>query len=168
MPHAHAVDAIAAGIHQAQGLYHRLLLLVGPSGTGKSATLTTVSQQFGATLVNIALELSRSLLELDVRQRRLQVGSLLTRCVHGAAQRGGDIVLLDNTELLFDASLQQDPLRLLQNVARNITVVAAWTGDLHEGSLRYAALGHPEYRRYPTGDLMIVVAGKAGEGTLSP
>ena len=165
MPHDDAVEAIAAGIRQAHDLYYRLLLLVGPSGTGKSATLTAASEQVGATLVNIGLELSRSLLEFPVRQRPLQVGPLLTQCVCRAAQGGGDVVLLDNTELLFDASLQQDPLRLLQGVARNVTVVAAWTGEVREGSLRYAVPGHPEHRHYPAEDLLIATA---GEGSLSP
>ena len=164
MPHDDTVEAISAGIQQAHSLYYRLLLLVGPSGTGKSATLTAASEQIGATLVNIGLELSRSLLEFPVGQRPLQVGLLLTQCVDSATQ-GGDVVMLDNTELLFDASLQQDPLRLLQGVARNVTVVAAWTGEVREGSLRYAVPGHPEHRHYPAEDLLIATA---GDGSLSP
>jgi hypothetical protein len=43
-----------------------------------------------------------------------------------AAQAG--LVLLDNIELLFDVHLKQDPLRLLQGLSRNKTVVATWNG----------------------------------------
>lgn len=161
MPLDHAVETVAAGIRQASSLYYRLLLLVGPAGSGKSATLTAVSKHTGAVIVNVGLELSRSLLDLTIRERELQVRSLLTRLVAEAA-REGDAVLLDNTELLFDASLQQDPLRLLQTVARNTTVVAAWTGDLHEGTIRYAVPSHPEHRTYSVEDLLVVAAGREG------
>jgi len=41
-----------------------------------------------------------------------------------------DVVLLDNVEVLFDVSLKQDPLRLLQGLSRNKTVVAAWSGEI--------------------------------------
>ena len=65
-------------------------------------------------------------------------------------------MLLDNIELLFDASLALDPLRLLEEISRNWTLVVAWPGHVEGGWLIYARPGHPEYRRYPVGDLMIV------------
>ena len=37
-------------------------------------------------------------------------------------------MLLDHLEILFDPALEQDPLRLLQGVSRDRTVVAAWPG----------------------------------------
>ena len=43
------------------------------------------------------------------------------------------------------------------------TVVAAWTGTLASGTLRYAASGHPEHRRYPATDLLTVPVGTDGE-----
>ena len=70
-----------------------------------------------------------------------------------------DLVVLDNIEILFDAALRQDPLRLLQGVSRNRTIVAAWNGTLENGYLIYAASEHPEHRRYSPdqrGDLVIV------------
>ena len=66
------------------------------------------------------------------------------------------MILLDNIEVIFDISLQQDPLRLLQGLSRNKTVVAAWNGTIVEDSLTYAAPGHPEYRRYPMRDFLVV------------
>ena len=61
------------------------------------------------------------------------------------------LVLLDNIEILFDTALKQDPLRLLQGVSRNRTIVAAWNGTLENGYLIYAAPEHPEHRRYSPG-----------------
>jgi hypothetical protein len=69
---------------------------------------------------------------------------------------GGETVFLDNIELLFDEELKVDPLRLLQSLSRNITVVAAWNGDTVNGSVTYAEVNHPEYRRYSAEDLLLI------------
>lgn len=73
------------------------------------------------------------------------------------------IVLLDNIELLFATELAQNPLKLLQSLSRNRTIVAAWPGNFDGATLTYAEPGHPEARRYPTPQAVIVRAGKAGE-----
>jgi len=64
--------------------------------------------------------------------------------------------MLDNLEILFDVSLKLDPLRCLQDVARDRTVVAAWNGAVTAGHLTYATPDHPEYRRHALEDLVIV------------
>ena len=150
-----ATDAIVSCIQQAATLYNRLLLVVEPSGAGKSDALATVREHTAASVVpvvNVGLELARRLLEFAVRERPLQVQPLFEQLLASS----GDVVLLDHTELLFDASLQQDPLRLLQSVSRNRTVVAAWTGVVDAGTLCYAVPGHPEHRRYAAEGLLIV------------
>jgi hypothetical protein len=93
------------------------------------------------------------MLELTQRQRQLQVSRLLRDIVRTAHEQA---VLLDNLEMLFDVSLKLDPLRCLQDVARERTVVAAWNGAITVGYLTYATPDHPEYRRYTLEDLVIV------------
>ena len=161
MPLDPTEEAIAAGIAQAAQRYNRLLLVVGSVGTGKSDALAAVGERIAVPVAIVGLELSRQMLELTARQRRLQVRPLLEQLVEAAGS--GDIVLLDNTELLFDANLQQDPLRLLQGLSRDRTVVAAWTGKLDGGTLRYAMPGHPEHRAYPAADLLTVPVGTGDE-----
>ena len=92
-------------------------------GAGKTGALKEVAERTGAPLVNVNLELSRCLLDLAERQRPRHVQHLLERIV---AETGCDVALLDNIEFLFDVSLQQDPLRLLQYLSRRRTVVVAW------------------------------------------
>ena len=148
-------EQIIRRIDQAVELYHRLILVVAPAGAGKTAALQDVAKakHTGFRYINVNLELSRRLLDLTERQRSLQVPRLLSEIVG----RGGDqVVLLDNIELLFDVSLKQDPLRLLQGISRNRTVVAAWNGTVADRFLIYARPGHPEYRRYPIDDLVVV------------
>ena len=145
-------EKLLSKMEQVAGLYHRLVLLAAPSGSGKTAALQDVATRTGAQLLNLNLELSRRMLDLTERQRALQ----LSRVLEEVVGRDKPLVLLDNIEILFDVTLKQDPLRLLEGVSRNRTVVAAWNGTLENGYLSYATPEHPEYRRYPRRDLVVV------------
>ncbi len=92
------------------------------------------------------------MLELTERQRALRLPRLLREIVGNG---GGETILLDNIEVIFDVGLKLDPLRLLQGLSRNKTVVAAWNGSIVEDSLTYAAPEHPEYRRYQMRDFLV-------------
>jgi len=146
-------DRVIRRIGQAAELYHRLVMLVAPAGAGKTAALQDVHERTAAPLVNVNLELSRRMLDLTERQRALQLPRLLAEIVGASA---ADVILLDNIEVLFDVSLKQDPLRLLQGLSRNKTVVAAWGGSIDGAHMVYATPDHPEYRRYPLRDFLVV------------
>ena len=145
-------ERVIEKLRHAENLYHRLIIIVGPEGKGKTSALQDVASRVNAPLVNINLELSRCLLDLTERQRALQIQRLLDQVV---VQPEGDVVLLDNMEILFDVALKQDPLHLLQGLSRNRTLVATWSGSIEDGHLVYAASHHPEYRLYPVGDLLV-------------
>ena len=146
-------DWVIERIGQAAELYHRLVMLVAPAGSGKTVALQEVHKRTAAALVNVNLELSRGMLDLTSRQRALQLPRLLAEIVGASA---ADVVLLDNLEVLFDVSLKQDPLRLLQGLSRNKTVVAAWSGSIDGEYVVYATPDHPEYKRYPLRDFLVV------------
>lgn len=146
-------DQILNAIAEVETLYHRLVLVAAPGGGGKTAALRVVAERRGFPLINVNLELSRRLLELTQRQRALQVSSILARTADGMT---ASALLFDNTEILFDRSLQLDPLRLLQGMSRHRTVVATWNGTVRDNLLTYAEPGYPEYLRYPVEELVIV------------
>ena len=150
--HEAFAERILRKIKEAQELYDRLILVAGPAGSGKTEALHEVSISTSAPLINVNLELSRRKLDLTERQRVLQLPRLLGEIVGEAP---GELVLLDNIEILFDIHLKQDPLRLLQGLSRNKTVVATWNGTVVDGYLTYAVPGHPEYRRYPIRDFLV-------------
>lgn len=140
-------------IRQAANQYFRLVLLVASSGSGKTALLQAVAQENGFPLLNINLELSKRMLELTRSQRARQVERLLKDVIASAQ---GEVVLLDNLEILFDPSLEVEPLRLLQVVSRNCTLVATWNGHYRDGTLTYAEPGHPEYSRFKPVEAILV------------
>ena len=146
-------DGVIETIRQAGELYHRLVILAAPAGAGKTAILRDVHSRTAAPLINVNLELSRRMLDLAERRRAPQLPRLLAEIVYAFEAA---VILLDNFELLFDVSLKQDPLRLLQGLSRNTTIVAAWSGSTDDEHLVYATPDHPEYKRYPLRGLLIV------------
>ncbi|WP_295389939.1 BREX-3 system P-loop-containing protein BrxF [uncultured Thiodictyon sp.] len=137
------VDDLAA-------LHSQLILLVGPPGSGKTALLRAFGGHAGAEPLNLGAELGRRLTAVPHRERQLQVGSLLREIAKPHAC--GNLLLIDNIELLFDASLALNPLDLLKRQAQAWRVVAVWPAALrHSGNgprLTYAEMGHTEYRDY--------------------
>jgi len=145
-------DKIKRSLQAAEGLYHRLVLLVGETGSGKTGVLRDVAEEFGTSVINVNLALSGELLELTAKQRSLRLPGILDQI----ADKAQSPVVLGNLEILFDKDLKQDPLRLLQSISRNRAVVASWNGAMTFGRLLYAETGHPEYRSYDSVDALIV------------
>ena len=145
-------DKIKRSLQPAEGLYHRLVLLVGETGSGKTGVLWDVAEIFGTSVINLNLALSSELLELTAKQRSLRLPGILDQ----VAEKSHAPVVLDNLEILFDKDIKQDPLRLLQGISRNRAVVASWNGTFTGGRLLYAETGHPEYRSYGSVDALIV------------
>ena len=74
-------EKVLACIDGAEALYHRLILVAGPSGAGKTEALQRVAESVGAPHVNLNLELSRRMLDLTGRERSLRLPDLLDEVV---------------------------------------------------------------------------------------
>jgi len=144
---------IVDAVEQAKRSFHRLVLLIGPTRTGKTPILRHLAESRNYPYLNINLHLSQRMLELPRSKRPRQVDRIFNTLVD---ENQGDLLVLDNLEILFDPSLQIDPLRLLKAVSRKQTIVAAWNGTLHDGVLRYAEPDHPEDRSYRNVDVLFV------------
>ena len=149
---AEDAESVIARFPSLPALRHRLVLVVGPRGAGKSRCLQEIADRTGSTRQNLGVELARQLLDLAVRDRPLRVATLVQTAVEAAA----DPVLLDNIEILFTPELRLSPLTLLQSLSRDRIVVASWPGTISGGHLKYAAPGHSEYRSYPAGELVTI------------
>jgi ABC-type uncharacterized transport system ATPase component len=143
-------------IEQASSQYFRLVILAGPPGSGKTAAMQSVAQKIGCHVVNVSLELSKKMLELSRTQRSRQVARLMKEVI---AAVSGNVVLLDNLEILFDTGLAVEPLRLLQVSSRNRTVVASWSGSYVAGTLTYAEPGHPEFVQFKQSEAVVITVG---------
>lgn len=127
-------------------LHSKLLLIVGKSQGGKTALLQALATKREITPLNVSAELASRLAALPPKQRHLQAVSILRELADLHAK--GDLLLLDNLEVLFDKTLQLDPLDLLKRHAHSRRVVAIWPGEINNSRLTYANMGHPEHQDY--------------------
>ena len=145
-------EQIHRAVKSVESLYNRLVLIVGNPCIGKTLELEIYCKSQDLKMTNVNLEMSRQLLGLTNKQRSLQVPKLFENVL----SVGSKTDVLYNIEILFDVSLKQDPLRLLQNSSRNKTIIASWNGSMSGTKLIYAEPGHPEYQEYNASDLFVL------------
>lgn len=140
------IDRLERLVEEIAALHSKLVLLIGAPGSGKTALLHALGKNRGATPLNIGSALGSRLAANPQKQRPLQTNTILRELADQHAV--GELLLLDNIELLFDRTLQLDPLDLLKRHAHARRVVAVWPGELRDGRLIYAEIGHPEHQDY--------------------
>lgn len=151
VPPSFQAAAIDTALARAEAAYHKVVLIVGRTGSGKSTMLRSLSQQM--PLVNLGLDLSAKLLPLTTRERKLKAPDIVAELLdaHTAPR-----LAVDNTEIVFDPALMLNPLGLLQSISRTRLLVWSWNGSVENGHVTYAYPGHPEYQRIPAHDLTLV------------
>lgn len=122
----------------------QLILLVGPSRSGKTHLLRSLGTKLNREPLNVGLELGRRLAATPNHSRGFAASELLREIAD--KERTEDPLLLDNLELLFEPGLQINPLDLVRRLAHSKRVVAVWPGELRGDRLIYAKMSHPEYR----------------------
>jgi hypothetical protein len=126
----------ASGLSSAS---NKLLLVAGESGSAKSLLIRRIAAELGWPTVNVGQTVSKSLLSLTNRQRRLKAEEIVAEALDTPR------LCLDNTEILFDPILALNPVSLLLILSRKRVLIATWNGHLENGSLVYAYPEHPEY-----------------------
>lgn len=140
------LDKLEQLVGEIGALHNKLIVLTGPPGAGKSTLLAKLADLHDAQVMNVGLVLAKRLTPLAQRLRSLQAVNILRQEAEGYVV--GDLLLLDNIELLFDQSLRLDPLDLLRRQAHSRRVIAVWPGELCDGRLSYAEIGHAEHQDY--------------------
>jgi len=135
-------------------LNSKLVLLVGPSRSGKSKLLRALGAKLGINPLNVGLELGRRLAATPNNKRSFAAGELLREIAD--KERTDDPLLLDNLELLFEKGLQINPLDLVKRFAHSKRVVAVWPGELRGSRLIYAEISHPEHRDYSRDGVVVL------------
>ena len=133
-------------VDEVKSLNSKLILLISQPDSGKTALIAELANQRDMKVMNVGATLGSRLAALPQRQRALQTSVILRELADEYAN--GDLLLLNNIELLFDQTLKLDPLDLLKRHAHSRRVVAVWPGELIDGRLTYAQMGHPEYQDY--------------------
>ncbi|MBP2114080.1 BREX-3 system P-loop-containing protein BrxF [Paenibacillus silagei] len=98
--------------------------------------------QMEVPILNVNLLLSEQLRELPPERRPFEVGRILRSVV---MQENKQIIFLDNIEYLFDRELKQNPIRLVESLSGNRTIIICWPGVFENGTLKYATPEHHEF-----------------------
>jgi hypothetical protein len=131
-------------IRSVQSAYHKLIIIVAASRSGKTSLLGQTAQTLNMPLINLNLEMSRRLLGLTKRQRMLNAEEIARGLLDEHVHSG---LCLDNTEMLFDSALGLNPVLFLQNASRNRLIVSSWNGAFQDGALTFGYVGHPDFFR---------------------
>ena len=140
------LEKLAQFVDEVGALHSKLILLIGRPGSGKTSLLAALANQRDMKVMNVGATVGNRLAAIPQRQRGLQTNVILRELADEYANN--DLLLLDNIELLFDQTLKLDPLDLIKRHAHSRRVVAIWPGELVQGRLTYAQMGHPEYQDY--------------------
>ncbi len=135
-------------------LNSKLILLVGPSRSGKTQLLRQLSAKLDIEPLNAGMELGRRLAAMPNNKRGFLAGELLREIAD--QERTEAPLLLDNLELLFEPGLQINPLDLVRRLAHSKRVVAVWPGELRGDRLVYADMSHPEHRDYSRDGVVVL------------
>ena len=100
--------------------YHQLVLVVGNLKSGKTTALRTAAADTDWAVLGLGSVLAERLLHVPTRQRPTVVQQLAQ---DGARQATGDVIAIDNLELLFHPGLAVGPPPLLLALPRHRVVV---------------------------------------------
>lgn len=143
----HKISQYAATL---SSLYYKLLLLVGGSGAGKTKLLKEICANSGGNYLNLNLALAAKLKEIPLAERCYHIDDFIDEILRSYP---GDLLMLDNIEILFSRHLQIDPLRTLKNISKYRKAIAAWPGIIEDGYLIYAEPWHKDCVKYPISEL---------------
>jgi hypothetical protein len=154
MQNVDALTRLETLVREIGGMHNKLVLLVGAARSGKTKLLREVGNRLQIEPTNVGIELGRRLAATPNNRRGFSVGELLREI---AGQSDGEVpLLLDNLEVLFERTLQINPLELVKLMAHSQRVVAAWPGELRGDRLIYADNGHPEHRDYSRDGVVVL------------
>jgi len=112
-----------------------------------------VSESLEIPYININYELSKMLKDLPVKKRPRKVSEFLTLIIR---DKNADMLVLDHIEILFDPQLQQNPVLLLENISRNVTLIVRWKGHCSGRKLVYSEPENDDYFTHDDTEGMII------------
>lgn len=134
----------------ASQLYYPCVLLTQADVGWLDAAGRTLAERFGWPVLSVGDQLSAALLDVASRRRPRVAGQALAEAVGRLAP--GPIVC-SHIDLLFEPTLELDPLRLLREASRLAPMVVLWPGQYQARVLSYAVPEHAHYRMWRQTDL---------------
>jgi hypothetical protein len=130
--------------------YYRCLLLVHKDVARLNATGRKLAAHYHWPTLRVGQDLSRELLDIAPNRRPLMVQRKFPQLVREYTP--GPLICSD-IDLLFEPTLQIDPLRLLRETARLTTLIVLWPGSYSHDTLSYAVPEHNHFQNWSQPEL---------------
>ena len=116
-------------------------------------SVKTFAETHSLPYINVNIEISRILQDIPVSRRSLRITEVFQQLID---KYHDDVICLDYYELLFDNSLEIDPMILIKNNSRYKTLIISWRGKIIGDTLTHGEPGHPEYKKFIVQDAIII------------
>ena len=157
MPAESLVDQLTKALSAAAHDRHKLVLVLGGFGTGKTQLLQAVAAATEGAILNLNLALTERLRQLP-RSRYadgVTVHAEIDKLCDELSQHGRPL-FVDNVELLFSPELGKvNPVDTFKRIARQRPVVLALPARRDGNYAEYASVGRADYLRMEIGDYII-------------
>jgi hypothetical protein len=97
-----------------------------------------------ANFENVSKSLAAKLVVMSLKDREHNLHELMAQLVNQAE----DVCYFSRINLLFETSLQTDPLKLLQSTAKKKPIIVIWPGTMDDVSINYSKPGLPDHKIY--------------------
>lgn len=124
---------------------HSFILIVGEDVQSLKRIREKLAGDSDYTLFDVGSTLSAELLHIPARHRSFRTSRWLADKIRFA---DGDVLVLENNDLLFEPSLGLDPLALFVRYSRTKRIIVLWPGIYDGNILSYAVPEHEHYRKW--------------------
>ena len=142
---------------------HKLVILLGGFGTGKTHLLKAMAPQLGGEYVNLNLCLTERLLTLP--RSRYGDGVTVHQIIDVLCDElspDGRPLLVDNVEVLFSPELGKvNPVDTFKRISRQRPVVLALPGRRQGTCAEYSVLGREDHLRMPLQEYTVIETGES-------
>ena len=137
---------------------HKLVILLGVFGTGKTKVLKQIAERSAGVYVNLNLELSERLLKLPAKATN--DGVTVHRLIDDICEQfspNRETLLIDNIELLFSPELgKTNPVDTFKRMSRQRPVVIALPAHREGSNAIYSAPDHQDYLHIPLEEYVVI------------
>ena len=137
---------------------HKLVILLGPFGAGKTAILKEAAAEVNGEYLNLNLHLTQRLLAFPRRQ--YDDGVTVHRLIDEICDElspDGQSLFVDNVEVLFSPELGKvNPVDTFKRISRQRPIVLALPARRQGGFAEYSSFGRADHVRIPLGDYTVV------------
>ena len=119
---------------------NKLLLIIGEPGSGKSKMIREYSQETGIPIIDMD--------KIFINTAPDQLMNEMKNFLKTYHQK---VLLLDNKKILYTKNSEIDLMAFLQEISKDIPVVATWNGKIENGEV-YHIRKDKDSRVYPVSD----------------